>query len=300
VNRMRKAVWRAAEWVQRKAGSDYLFVPPGHFYSPVCHLPEARRHFDRIAGSAAEPTLPGIPLEPDRLRAEWRTLAPFLRGSTLAERPTDGARYSTDVVRFPAADGLLLHAMMRAHRPRRIIEIGSGWSSACMLDTIDRHLAGECELTFIEPNPEVLLARLKPEDRRWPILRHGVQETPLELFGTLEAGDFLFIDSTHVAKTGSDVCFEIFEILPRLAPGVFVHFHDMFWPFDYPRHWVLENNQSWNEAYVLRAFLTDNPHWEIVAFNDWFRRFERPRIEAEAPGLLRRDGGSLWLRKRSA
>jgi hypothetical protein len=65
----------------------------------------------------------------------------------------------------------------------------------------------------------------------------------------------LFIDSTHVLRTGSDVCFELFEILPRLSPGVLVHIHDMFWPFEYPRSWVVEENRSWNELYAVRAFL---------------------------------------------
>jgi hypothetical protein len=124
-----------------------------------------------------------------------------------------------------------------------------------------------------------------------------VQEVSLSVFEVLRNGDFLFIDSSHVMKTGSDVCQELFEILPRLAPGVFIHFHDMLWPFEYREDWVLRENRSWNELYALRAFLTFNDRFEIVFFNDYFRRFNEPLIQATYPLFLRNSGGSLWLRK---
>jgi len=133
---------------------------------------------------------------------------------------------------------------------------------------------------------------------RVEIIQQNVQQVPVTLFDELRAGDILFIDSTHVLKTGSDVCFELFDILPRLASGVFVHFHDIFWPFEYPREWVISENRSWNEQYALRAFLTRNDAWEIMMFNDYFGLFERPMIASTYPPFLRSFGSALWLRRR--
>jgi hypothetical protein len=99
-------------------------------------------------------------------------------------------------------------------------------------------------------------------------------------------------------KTGSDVVYELFEILPRLRSGVVVHFHDVFYPFEYPFEWVVVRNYSWNELYALRAFLMGNQDWEIMFFNDYFARIERDRIARDAPEILRNPGGGLWLRRR--
>ena len=113
----------------------------------------------------------------------------------------------------------------------------------------------------------------------------------------LEKATYCSVDSTHVLRTGSDVCFELFEILPRLAPGALVHFHDMFWPFEYPRSWAVDENRSWNELYAVRAFLTNNEQWEVVFFNDYFAKLETKRIEDTYPNFLRNSGGALWLRR---
>jgi len=94
------------------------------------------------------------------------------------------------------------------------------------------------------------------------------------------------------------VCFELFEILPRLSSGVLVHFHDMFWPFEYPRTWVVDENRSWNELYGVRALLTDNDAWRVLLFNDYLARLERPMIESTYPQFLRNSGGALWLMRR--
>jgi hypothetical protein len=106
----------------------------------------------------------------------------------------------------------------------------------------------------------------------------------------------LFIDSTHVSKAGSDVNHELFEILPRLKPGVLVHFHDVFWPFEYPEAWTFESRRSWNEIYLLRAFLSGNREYEIVFFNDYFRA-RHGDAAAAVPKFAQNPGGGLWLRK---
>ena len=130
------------------------------------------------------------------------------------------------------------------------------------------------------------------------VFEKPVQQVPLSIFDALQAGDILFINSTHVLRTGGDVCFELFEILPRLSRGVLVHFHDMFWPFEYPRSWSVDENRSWNELYAVRAFLSYNDAWGIVLFNDYLAKLERPMIEATYPQFLHNSGGALWLLRR--
>ena len=130
------------------------------------------------------------------------------------------------------------------------------------------------------------------------LLRQPVQEVGMAVYEQLGPRDILFIDSTHVLRTGSDVCYELFEILPRVASGVAVHLHDIFWPFEYPNPWILDDNRSWNEAYAVRAFLTDNDRWEIMFFNDYFMKFERERIERHLSRFVESPGASLWLQRR--
>jgi hypothetical protein len=110
----------------------------------------------------------------------------------------------------------------------------------------------------------------------------------------LKANDILFIDSTHVSKTNSDVNYLFFEILPRLQTGVLVHIHDIFFPFDYPREWILEG-RSWNEAYLLRAFLQYNPRFEIVLFNDYLQTLHWDSFARLLPRFSKDGGGSVWL-----
>jgi hypothetical protein len=273
-----------------------LFVPPGHFYSPIVDVGEASRHLNALAQNPPE-TLLGITIDRPELVRNWHSLLPFLTTVPFPDAKDAGYRYAFENPAYSWGDASILHSMLRRHRPKRLIEIGSGYSSACSLDTVEKYLDGDCEITFIEPYPQLLRDLIGEETPRIRVLDKPVQEIPLETFDQLEAGDFLFIDSTHVLRTGSDVCFELFEILPRLATGVFVHFHDMFWPFEYPRQWVIDENRSWNEVYAVRAFLTQNASWRIVMFNDYFAKYERPLIESTFPKFMRNTGGALWLER---
>jgi hypothetical protein len=228
----------------------------------------------------------------------WYTLLPFLTGNPWHyDDAKSRLRYAFDNTNYSWGDGSMLYAILRHQRPRRVIEIGSGWSSACTLDTVEQYLQGNCELTFIDPHPELLFGLIGGAATQIRILKSPVQKVPLSIFNELRAGDILFIDSTHVLRTGGDVCFELFEILPRLAPGVLVHFHDMFWPFEYPRSWVIDENRSWNELYAVRAFLSYNAEWQIIMFNDYLAKLERPLIEKTYPEFMRNSGGALWLRR---
>jgi hypothetical protein len=115
------------------------------------------------------------------------------------------------------------------------------------------------------------------------------------MYRSLGAGDILFIDSTHVMKTGSDVCFELFEILPRLAPGVIVHIHDIQYPFEYPEVWIFDKKRSWNEIYAVRAFLSFNTRFRVIGFNNYLGRFHKAKLEAAYGAEVRNSGGGLWM-----
>ncbi|MEO8801981.1 MAG: hypothetical protein ABI304_11880, partial [Rudaea sp.] len=118
-------------------------------------------------------------------------------------------------------------------------------------------------------------------------------------FTALESGDVLFIDSSHVAKTGSDVNYLYFEVLPRLAPGVRVHIHDIFLPHDYPREWVLDENRSWNEQYLLRALLMHSKGFRVIFGCSYaFWRFpELVRTALAHPNGHAFAGGSFWIER---
>src|SRR5207253_2690994 len=151
-----------------------------------------------------------------------------------------GRRFHFSQDWYMEADSITLYSMLRLFRPRHIVEVGSGFSSALMLDVDERFFEKQTRLTFIEPYPDRLYSLLTASDRMHArILRQPVQNT-LNVFSEMEAGDFLFIDSSHVSKIDSDVNFIFFEILPRLPVGTFVHFHDIFWPFEYPADWIAQ------------------------------------------------------------
>jgi hypothetical protein len=161
-------------------------------------------------------------------------------------------------------------------KPKRIIEIGSGYSSAVMVDLNDKHFDGNIELTFVEPFPEERLNKLLTKNIRFNILKDFVQHIPLEFFQALNENDILFIDSSHISKTGSDVNYLLFEIIPNLNPGVIIHFHDIFYPFEYPKEWV-DVDRAWNESYLIRAFLQFNYNYDIYYFSS-FLELRHPNL----------------------
>ncbi|HJT80608.1 MAG TPA: class I SAM-dependent methyltransferase, partial [Chthoniobacterales bacterium] len=182
--------------------------------------------------------------------------------------------------------------------PGRVIEAGCGFSSGLMLDTDERFLGSATRFQFIEPNPTRLRSLLKPEDTgRLEIIERGVQEVPVESLIDLEPNDILFVDSSHVSKVGSDVNYLVFEVLPRLRPGVLVHFHDIYWPFEYPEHWVLEG-RSWNEIYLMRGFLQHNDAFDILLFNNYLGERHSELMRETMPKFMVNAGGSLWLQRK--
>jgi predicted O-methyltransferase YrrM len=272
------------------------FVPNGHFYSPIPSLDEIRRDEGRLFSEPPD-TLPGLDLGTERQLAFLERCRTYYADIPFPVDKQPGRRYFFENPAYSYSDAIFLHCMIRDARPRRIIEVGSGYSSCATLDTIDHLTLAPVDCTFIEPYPDLLHSLLEPGDeQRIRIVASRVQDVDLGEFARLGANDILFIDSTHVAKTGSDVTHLFAEVLPRIASGVLVHFHDIFYPFEYPREWVFEG-RAWNEAYMLRSFLQFNSAYEIVCFNTYLEhRFESFFAE-HMPLCLANRGGSIWLRR---
>jgi hypothetical protein len=155
---------------------------------------------------------------------------------------------------------------------------------------------GQIRFVCIEPYPRQFLVDGVPGIS--DLVREKVEDVPLEFFDDLSAGDVLFIDSSHVSKAGSDVNYLFFEVLPRLAPGVVVHIHDIFLPDEYPKVWVIDQGRNWNEQYLVRAFLQFNSAWEVL----WAAHFMGTRHTAAVQRVFPRypslgGGGSLWIRR---
>ncbi|HLH69016.1 MAG TPA: class I SAM-dependent methyltransferase [Candidatus Dormibacteraeota bacterium] len=273
------------------------FVPPGHYYSPVPSLEEVERDRARIF-SPPPRELPGIDLNEERQLELLRSFLDFYRELPFPVHRRPELRYWFENPAYSYSDAIFLYCMLRHARPRRIVEVGCGYSSCAILDTNERFLSSRASCTFIDPYPDLLLGLLRESDlARVRLLRSRLQDVPLTEFLDLEGGDVLVVDSTHVVKVGSDVQHLFNEILPRLRRGVYVHFHDVFYPFEYPEEWVREG-RAWTEAYLLRAFLAFNREFEIVAFNTYLERFHRPWFERHMPLCLRNEGGSVWVRRR--
>ena len=229
-------------------------VIPKHYYSSVADLYYLRsnRHLWQ-----KKSTLPGIhcPVE-DQVNALKAVCLPF-------QKEYRGNPYYTKAVSeemglgYGPIEAQALHGVVRHFKPHHIIEVGSGVSTYCSLQAMEMN--GRGEILCIEPYPSQALKSL-PQIR---IMECMVQQTPLETFDLLESNDLLFIDSTHTVKPGSDVNYLVLEVLPRLRPGVIVHFHDIYLPYDYQID-ILNNFFQWSETSLLRAFLIHNSKAKIL------------------------------------
>lgn len=272
--------------------------PAGHYYSP---LPDPKFVDERKATlfNRQVESIPGIENNEDGQLALAETLSQYYRDLPFTDKERAGLRYYFDNIWFSYGDAIILNAMLRHYKPRRIVEVGSGFSSAVMLDTNDLHLSKQISCTFIEPEPERLFTLLSEEDKkRHEVIVGMVQDVPLTQFELLDANDILFIDSSHVVKIGSDVVHLLTNVLPILREGVIVHFHDVFWPFEYPERWVQEG-KAWNENYLIKAFLQFNSKFRILFFNSYLATHHEREMGQKFPLWLRDTGGSLWLQRTS-
>lgn len=280
------------------------FLPlPVHFYSPVPDVADLERRGVWSARSA----LAGIDFNAAGQVALLEEL-----GRAFSEECAWGAtsaRAEDFILQndcFSYGCAASTHGVIRRFRPRRVIEVGSGLSSRVLSAALEINRAEDgraADYTIVDPFPGGIVRGGTLRATR--LVARRVELLEPEFFDVLAANDVLFIDSSHTSKIGSDVNFLFLEVLPRLAPGVIVHVHDVAFPYEYPREYATNERfrQFWNEQYLLQAYLSGNREWEVMLamhylMTDELERFRSafPRYDPSVgPGI----SGSFWMRKRT-
>ena len=262
-------------------------VTPVHFYEPI---PDTQSLPETLWSQASE--LPGINMNDaaqlDLLRNHFSKLRDEYE--TLAAEPPPGQLWP-----FRGTDVLVAYCVVRHFQPRRIIEVGSGFSSLVLGQAAAKNKSSA--LICIDPFPNELIRKDNGIPALQSLIESKVQDVDVEFFSQLESGDILFIDSSHTVKTGGDVNYLFLEILPRLEAGVIVHVHDIFLPFEYRRDWMLEEFRFWTEqSLLLQAFLIFNSEFDVLMANSYLNHYYLADVKAAFPNLRRWIGGSFWVR----
>ena len=202
---------------------------------------------------------------------------------------------------FGGFDAAVYYALIRELKPRRIVEIGGGYSTRIAAKAVEQNRKDKADATLkcIEPYPE---PRLDDALNEVELIQKEVQAIGLEFFSELQSNDILFIDSSHTVKFGSDVCYLFLEVLPALRAGVWIHVHDIFFPNDYPAEWLMEKRLALNEQYLLEAFLAFNRDFDIRLSNHWLCSDHIEDVRQLWPNVAGRAGNnkasSLWITSR--
>lgn len=269
-----------------------LQVPLGHFYSPTPDLNEIKLMGDSLFDKK-EPL--SIKISKEKHIIYINSFSKYYNEIPFSTSKKESLKYFYANEMFGESTGVLLYSFLRHLKPSNIIEVGSGYSSALMYDVNNLFFNNQINLTFIEPYPDRLKRLFGNDINKVNLLENKLQEIDLGLFSTLRENDILFIDSSHVSKIGSDVNKILFEIMPILNKGVYIHIHDIFYPFEYPISWIYSGS-FWNELYLLRAFLMYNDCFSIEFFNTY--AIDNCENElSKFPLFSTNIGGSIWLKK---
>ncbi|OGF67059.1 MAG: hypothetical protein A2Y62_10975 [Candidatus Fischerbacteria bacterium RBG_13_37_8] len=268
------------------------WAPPGHYYSVI---PSSQEIEEVINGAQNLPK--GIDLHDAEQLQLLENLGKYYCDLPFTNKSADGLRYYYDNLSYSYSDAILLFCMIRYLKPQRIIEVGSGYTSCLMLDTNEKFFNNSIDLTFIEPYPQVLESLVQPDElSAMNLIKVRLQDIDLSVFDKLERSDILFIDSSHVVKCGSDLRYLFSEVLSSLRPGVVIHFHDIFYPFEMLAEWLKEG-RYWNENYFLATFLQHNSCFKIILFSDYLHKKYPDWFKKNMPLCLKCRGGNIWLQK---
>ena len=287
----RRAAWTTYRLLRRLARLLGYHLVRATYYSPV---PDT----DRLpAATWTEPSpMPGVAFDLDAQAERLRgPLAPGL--VEFRERPEgEPFGYVADNQFYGGMDAALLHAVVRHHRPARVLEIGAGHSTLVLAGALAANARDGAPATHrvVDPHPSPLLTAL---GGRIDLRAAGATDVPLDEFAALQDGDLLFIDTTHAVRPGGDVVYLLLEVIPALAPGVLVHVHDVYRPYEYPRALMDDWGLYWQEHHLLQALLAFNERLEVLLAGHALWRTRREELLALVPeagtGAV---PSALWLR----
>jgi hypothetical protein len=273
--------------------------PLGHFYSPVVNPDDLNSKQDELW--LATPCVLGIDFNDIYHKKVLNEFFPKYISHYKYEEKQESTQSDTEFYtqnsQFSWLDSRTLFVLLNKWKPKKVIEVGSGFSSLLTADVNHKMLNNSIDFSCIEPYPREFLKKKIPGLNK--VIVEKVENVEKSVFTDLESGDILFIDSSHVSKTGSDVNFLFFEILPILKKGVRIQFHDIYLPFEYDKSWVLVENRSWNEQYLLRALLMYSDTFKVL-FGCSYAQNKHPELVSNALNLennLGFGGVSFWIEK---
>lgn len=269
-----------------------------HYYQPI------PRYESVPEGVFEEPgRYPGFAIDPEKTRATLAELARYGAEASWPREPRPLGEYTAANDNFGFSSAALLHSFIRANGARKVIEIGGGYSSLITMAALEKnHGLGGYHFACVEPFPSKWLkAAIAARNASATLIEKPVETLDPAVLADLGAGDILFIDSSHCVRLASDVNFLYLQVLPRLAPGVIIHIHDIYLPYEYPRvHFFGANKLFWNEQYLLAAVLSENRNFEILLPGFFAQRNMESEFKAAFPhydSARDRKTSSFWLRR---
>ncbi|MCB9458538.1 MAG: class I SAM-dependent methyltransferase [Anaerolineaceae bacterium] len=266
-------------------------VTQNHFYEPVPDTRDLKPEFWTTPS-----LLNGIDMNDEEQLHLLRDVFPQFMdeyNDIPFEETDDPTKYFTNNIMFGGTDSLVYYCLVRHFKPDTILEVGSGFSTLIAAEAAVKN--GGSAVTCIEPYPRDFLKKGFPGLKS--LIPEKVQDVDRSVFANLKPGDFLFIDTSHVVKMGSEVLYLYFEILPSIPEGVIVHIHDIFFPLEYPKSFVLTDRHFWNEQYLVQAFLMYNDSFKVLYGNSYMSHYHMQDVKNTFPNANRWHGGSLWLRR---
>jgi FkbM family methyltransferase len=265
-----------------------MHVLPVHYYSPIPSSDQIEKYAPKSYDTSS------IELDFSSQINLLTALHPYF--AELWPAPTEQLRELIQHAALTPFDLILYYSFIRAVKPNIIIEIGGGSSSIIARQAIIMNQK-VAKLIVIEPYPSEALTNIVDT-----LVPYPVQQIDVTFFSQLQAGDILFIDSTHVGSLGSDVYHIIYNILPSLKPGVIVHFHDIMLPKTFAPEWAHQHQIFWNEQYLLHAFLMYNSDFQVVlSCNfDAVRKSDQITSLDWPNNILGGASGSLWMSRKES
>ena len=291
----KKVLWAGPE-THREIQRHRINIIPANFYSDIPLIEEIENSFE----NDAPPEGPFASLNifnPNLISEYLETLSPHAKEF---DPPVEGNRenprgYFWKAPSFSYSDAMAYYCIIRHTKPRRIIEIGSGFSSLIALEALEKNGTGE--LVCIEPFP---LPWMDRQAERFGLIRKRIQEiTPAYFNEILSDGDILFIDSTHTVKAGSDCLYIYLKILPELDCDLYIHAHDIHLPYQFSKKMMFEKRVFWTEQYLLYAYLLENPRTRVLYGSALCKQWFPDQLDRFMKGRYPSGGGSFWFRQSS-